>query len=251
MPLSRHLKRPFRPILDYWMRIGRRELWILLALLIPAAGLLGFASISDEVLEGDTRFFDRAVLLAMRGKADLSDPLGPAWFEEMARDITSLGGVAILTLVTLGTVGYLAIAGRRSAALLVIASVGGGVALSSLLKMAFSRARPDVVAHLAPATSASFPSGHTMLATVTFLTLGALLIRLQSHYRLKIYLMAVAVFLSVLVGLSRVYLGVHWPTDVLAGWCVGAAWAILCWAAALWLQHRGRVERIAPDEPID
>ncbi|HWV40755.1 phosphatase PAP2 family protein, partial [Pseudorhodoplanes sp.] len=77
---------------------------------------------------------------------------------------------------------------------------------------------------------------------VTYLTLGALLARIQSRNRLKAYVVSVAILLTLMVGASRIYLGVHWPTDVLAGWCAGAAWAMACWLLALWLQSRGEIE---------
>jgi undecaprenyl-diphosphatase len=115
--------------------------------------------------------------------------------------------------------------------------------LSALLKDAFGRARPDLVPHGVEVHTLSFPSGHAMLAAATYLTLGALLARVQPHPRVKTYVLTVAAVLTVLIGVSRVHLGVHWPSDVLAGWCVGAAWALLCWMAAVWLQRRGQVER--------
>jgi undecaprenyl-diphosphatase len=138
------------------------------------------------------------------------------------------------------------LARKRGAALLVLASVGGGALLSTLLKLSFERPRPDLVPHAVAVYTASFPSGHAMLSAVTYLTLGTLLARIQPRRRLRAYIVAVAVLLTLLVGTSRVYLGVHWPTDVLAGWCLGAAWAMLCWAVALWLQRRGRVEADTP-----
>jgi undecaprenyl-diphosphatase len=131
---------------------------------------------------------------------------------------------------------------KRAAAVLVFASVGGGALLSILLKLMIDRARPDLVPHLADAYTASFPSGHAMLSAVVYLTLGALLSRVEGAARVKIYVLTVAVFLTFVIGISRVYLGVHWPTDVLAGWCAGAAWATLCWRVALALQRRGEVE---------
>ena len=119
--------------------------------------------------------------------------------------------------------------------------------LSTLLKIGFDRPRPDLVPHEAIVYTASFPSGHAMLAAVVYLTLGALLARVQPRRLLKLYLLGLAILLTVAVGASRVYLGVHWPTDVVAGWAVGAAWALLCWAAALWLQRQGRVETDDPE----
>ena len=208
------------------------------ALLLLAGLLLAFAELADEVTDGDTHAFDRAVLLALRTAGDSADPVGPAWLEAAFRDITTLGGTPVLATVTLVTLGYLLLAGRRATALLVTIAVGGGVLLSNLLKAGFQRPRPDLVAHLVEVSSLSFPSGHAMMSTVTWLTLGALLATVQSTRRMKIYVLAVGVALALLIGVSRVFLGVHWPTDVLAGWCIGAAWALGCWLAAGWLRRR-------------
>ncbi|MBX6747828.1 MAG: phosphatase PAP2 family protein [Acetobacteraceae bacterium] len=222
--------------------LGRRELALPALLLVIASAILAFGKLAIEVSEGETHSFDRTLLLAFRNPADPSDPLGPLWLEEAARDITSLGSTMVLMVVTLAVAGFLALARKRGAALLVLASVGGGALLSTLLKLGFERPRPDLVPHAVAVYTASFPSGHAMLSAVTYLTLGTLLARIQPRRRLRAYIVAIAVLLALLVGTSRVYLGVHWPTDVLAGWCLGAAWAMLCWAVALWLQRRGRVE---------
>lgn len=227
---------------DFWHRLARVELWLLATLLLAAGGLLAFGMLADEILEGDALAFDRAILLALRNPADLSDPVGPRWFEEVARDITALGSHVVLTMVTLAVFGFLLIARKRGAAVLVAVSVGGGTLLSTLLKAVFGRARPDLVPHAVDVYTASFPSGHAMLSAVTYLTLGALLMRVQARRGERVYILAVAVAVTLLVGASRVYLGVHWPSDVLAGWCVGSAWAILCWTAALWLQRRGELD---------
>jgi undecaprenyl-diphosphatase len=163
------------------------------------------------------------------------------------RDVTALGSMGILTFVTLAVAGFMALDRKGHAALFVLVAVGSGMLLGTLLKMGFDRPRPDLVPHGASVYTASFPSSHAMLAAVVYLTLGALLARVQPHRVLKLYLLGLAILLTVAIGASRVYLGVHWPTDVLAGWAIGAGWALLCWAAALWLQRRGRVEADDPD----
>jgi len=224
---------------------ARREIGLLVATLTLAVATLVFVSIADEVREGQAISFDRSIMLALRDAADLSNPVGPPWFEEMARDVTALGSFAVLLLITFATVLYLVMERKRRAALLVLAAVGGGTLLSTVLKMLFARARPDLVPHATEVFTASFPSGHAMMSAVTYLTLGALLARVQPNRAVKVYLIALAAAVTALVGASRVYLGVHWPTDVLAGWCVGASWAILCWLAARALQTRGQVERSA------
>ncbi len=223
-------------------QIGRAEWPILLASLTAAAAIWAFIELADEVVEGSTHALDRALLLAMRSETDPADPLGPAWLEEMMRDFTALGGVGVLTLLTAGAVGYLVLTDKWRAALAVALSVAGGILLSTLIKMGFDRPRPDLVSHGSHVYTASFPSGHSMMAAVVYLTLGALLARVRPHKRVKAYILSCAVVLTVLVGISRVYLGVHWPTDVLAGWAVGAAWALLCWVITVWLQSRGKVE---------
>src|SRR5215207_8095507 len=222
---------------------SKLEARTLITLLVIFGTVFVFARLVDEVVQGETRAFDEAVLLVLRDRINLSDPIGPAWLQIMFRDITSLGGHAVVTLITLAVIGYLLMDGKRGAALLVLASVGGGAVLSSLLKLGIDRPRPDLVAHLVEVSTASFPSGHATLAAVTYLTLGALLSRVEARRSAKIYVLTVAVALTFLIGISRIYLGVHWPTDVLAGWCIGAAWALLCGAVAYGLQRRGVIER--------
>ncbi|MER9493978.1 phosphatase PAP2 family protein [Mesorhizobium sp. M0320] len=206
-------------------------MWLIASLLLAGGLVLSFGLLAEEVIEGDTGGFDRAVLMAFRSADDPTNPIGPPWLEEMGRDVTSLGSFAFLGFVSVAAVGYLLIAGKRRYAVLVAAAVAGGEAISTLLKIAFDRTRPDLI-HATRVFTASFPSGHAMLSAVTFLTLGALLAKANPDPRFKAYFVSLAVFLTVMVGLSRVYLGVHYPTDVIAGWCVGSAWAILCWSAA-------------------
>ncbi|MDQ0314116.1 phosphatase PAP2 family protein [Amorphus orientalis] len=213
-------------------RFGWNEFVMLAALFVVAAGLWGFAEIVDEVLEGESHEFDEAIMLALRTAGDTADPIGPPALEIAMRDITALGSFPVLFLIGAIAVGYLVVLRSYASALLVIVSLVGGSALNTVLKQAFARPRPDLVAHLVDVHTLSLPSGHAMLSTVTYLTIGALLARVQPNRLLKIYTVAVAVALALLVGISRVYLGVHWPTDVLSGWCLGAAWAMACWLVA-------------------
>ncbi|MBI4266562.1 MAG: phosphatase PAP2 family protein [Acidobacteria bacterium] len=208
---------------------------------VLALALLVFGALANQALDGDPLAVDRAVLLAMRDEA--GRPIGPAWLEGAARDVTSLGSNAVLALASVAAIGFLLLSGARSAAMLVVASVGSGYGLMLLLKNAIGRARPDLVPHAVQVVSAGFPSGHAMLSAVTYLTLGALLARVQPRRWLKGYVLGMAVVLTLLVGLSRVYLGVHWPTDVVAGWCLGAGWALAWWRAAVWLHVGGAWSR--------
>lgn len=228
-----------------WHRV---ELPALLLLALGGCSIWAFAEIADAVLEGEAHAFDEAVIVALRDPADHADPLGPPWLEEMLRDLTALGGVAVLVTITLAVVAYLLIMQKRRIAVFVLAAVCGGLLLSTLFKAAFDRPRPELVAQHAYVSTASFPSGHSMMAAVTYLTLGALLARIHRRRAAKLYFLSLAALLTCAVGLSRIYLGVHWPTDVLAGWAAGASWAIACWLAALWLQQSRRVESTA-DEP--
>lgn len=207
-----------------------------------------FAMIAGEVVKGGPQAFDRKLLLAMRRPGDLA-PIGPLAMQDAARDITALGGVVVVSLLTAVAGGFLALDGKRRMALFVCGSVMSGLIVSTILKDLFVRPRPDLVPRAAYASGASFPSGHSMMSAVTYLTLGALLARSQERKRLKAYFFLLAMLLTFLVGVSRVYLGVHWPTDVLAGWTAGAVWALLCWLAARWLQRRRAIEREAEHAP--
>lgn len=218
------------------------DLYLLLSLLVLASAAWLFLALADEVTEGDTHHIDASILRLLREPGDLSLPVGPNWLESFFIDLTALGGVAVLALVTLVVLGSLFIGHRSHAIPLVIGAIGGGTLLNALLKLWFDRPRPTVVPHLVEVASSSFPSGHSMNSAIVYLTLGAVLARLVQPLSMKLYILGVALLISFLVGISRVYLGVHYPSDVLAGWSLGLAWAVLWWLVACWLQRRGMVE---------
>jgi undecaprenyl-diphosphatase len=232
-----------RSLLERMRALWRAETWLLVSVFIVAALLLTFGLIADEVVGGSTAALDQAIVLLFRSGPDhLSGPIGPPWVREMARDITSLGSIAVLGIVSFVVAAYLLLAKSRAAALLVLVAVVGGLAINSLLKVQFARPRPDLFVPAAKVFTASFPSGHAAYSAITYMTLAALLARTTASRRLRVYFVAVAVTLTFMIGVSRVYLGVHYPTDILAGWCVGSAWALLCWTIMMRLQRRGRIE---------
>jgi undecaprenyl-diphosphatase len=220
----------------------RLEPVALSAMVVGAGLLLAFAWLVNVVSGSAAPAFDEWLIVALRTPGNLADPLGPRWLEEMMRDFTALGSTGVLTVLVLAVSGFLAMTRKGHAALLVLLSVAGGVLVSQTMKWAYARPRPDLVPHGAEVFTASFPSGHSMMSAIVFLTLGALLARTQPDRGVKAYVLAVAVILTLLVGVSRVYLGVHWPTDVLAGWTLGGLWALSCLALMQWLQARGQVE---------
>jgi undecaprenyl-diphosphatase len=229
----------FSKALSYASRLERGILGVFA---LAATSLFAFVYVADEMLEGSTHSFDSRVLLFFRNPQDLSDPIGPRWFEEVMRDITALGGTAVLALLTLFVTLFLVLSGKRRSALLIAASVALGTLFSTVLKFAFDRPRPALVPHGMDVYTLSFPSSHAMMSALVFLTLGALFARTQASVRVRVFLIVSAILLTSLVGVSRVYLGVHWPTDVLAGWAVGSCWALVSWLLARRLQRKGPVE---------
>lgn len=205
---------------------------------LAAAALLGgFGLIADAVTDGDTLGLDNAVLMALRKPGNPADPIGPSWFNEAVRDITGLGSFSVLGIVTIVVFAYLVLAGKLRTGWFMVFAVVGGTILSTMLKMLFDRPRPALTG-VAEVFTASFPSGHATVSAVVFLTIGAMLAEASPERRLQWFYVGVAIVLTVLVGVSRIYLGVHYPTDVLAGWSLGAAWALLCTTAAHFLRER-------------
>lgn len=203
-------------------------------LLILVGGAWLFGVVADAVSDGETRRFDERVLRAMRLEEDPATPIGPAWLHVAARDVTALGGIAVLVLVVGGVVGYLALIRRRKALLVLVVAVAGGLLLNLALKGLFARPRPDVVPALTHVGSSSFPSGHSMMSAIIYLTLGTLADHFEPKRRLRSYYVLLALATTFLVGLSRVYLGVHYPSDVIAGWAAGLAYAGAWWLILAW-----------------
>jgi undecaprenyl-diphosphatase len=237
-------------IVDILLRIirwlGRHDLWLVGALAAAAAGIWIFVEIADVVREREAHAIDRAILLAMRSPADPGDPVGPPWFEELARDVTALGGTAVLGLVTLGVVGYLLLRREPVAAVLIAATAIGAQLASTILKLSFARPRPELVPAFAHVYTASFPSGHAMMSAVIYLTFALQLAAIHRDSLIRGYLITVALVIVVAVGITRVYLGVHWPTDVLAGWAAGGAWALLVWGIARFRARRAAARTRPP-----
>jgi undecaprenyl-diphosphatase len=200
---------------------------------------LAFFELADEVREPGTIALDNRILLALRDAP--GNPVGPAWMERFWIEITTLGSATVLSLVSLIAAGCLLILRRLRMVLTLVAGVLGGWAFSAFLKQAIARPRPDVVEHLTAVSSLSFPSGHSMMSAVIYPALGAILARATPNPVLKLYVIGVALAVTAVIGLSRIYLGVHYPTDVLAGWCVGMCWALVCWVVTQLLQRRGTV----------
>lgn len=222
--------------------LGQYEFNVLATAMAVVGAVLFFIWIADAVSEGETLRFDEWAVQALRRANDPAVPIGPAWLSEMGRDVTALGGVGFLFLLTAIVAGFLWLQRMYAAMALVVGSTLGGTVVSLVLKSFFDRPRPQLVPHLSIVHTSSFPSGHAMMSSAVFLTLGLLLGQFVDSLRLKAYFFIVALLMTFLVGCSRVYMGVHYPTDVLAGWAAGMAWALACGLVARSLRRRGLVE---------
>jgi undecaprenyl-diphosphatase len=221
-----------RPRRLTFRKLERRELtWLMIGVGVCLL-LWGFLKLASEVMEGETHALDTRIVRALRKADDPSRPIGPEWLENSMLDITAVGGPTVLGLVVLSVVGFLLLQARYRTAIVVLATAASGELANYAMKNLFMRPRPDVVPHLRDVASTSFPSGHAMESAIIYLTLGAILMRLAERRITKIYCIGIAIFLTLIVGISRVYLGVHYPTDVAAGWMFGFFWASLCWIVA-------------------
>lgn len=208
---------------------------------IIAIGVAAFLILA-RVATGETpHTLDEAIIAGLRDAAGA--PLGSYNVTEFFRDATTLGGWPLLTIFTIMITAYLLMRSHWVHAGVLVASVLGQSMLVALAKDYFVRNRPDAALHLVEATSYSFPSGHSASAAAVYLALAAILSREVARRREKAFIIGAAIFLTVLVGFTRVYLGVHYPTDVLAGWAFGAAWASLVLVVARLLDPAGRERR--------
>jgi undecaprenyl-diphosphatase len=228
--VKRPTNRPLEWLLAvlHWLR--RREIATMVSLAIVVGGVWIFVELADDVMEGDTLRFDKRVMTALRVEVNgkLGGPIGPKWLHNAARDVTALGGLPVLVMVVAAVTGLLLLVKDYAAACLVAATTVLGAVIGLVMKEFFARPRPDFLERLDEVFTASFPSGHSMMSAIVYLTLGELLASFVKQRRLKVYFLAVAVALTFLVGASRVYLGVHYPTDVMAGWTAGLVWATFC-----------------------
>ncbi|MCO6177457.1 phosphatase PAP2 family protein [Ciceribacter sp. RN22] len=222
-------------------RINNGSLYPYAAGAVVAGLLAAFGVIADEVSEGETLGLDEGVLMALRTPGNPADPIGPAWLEEAARDVTALGSFSVLTILVLVVVIHLFLIGRQRTGWFVAFSVIGGTIMSTTLKSFYDRPRPELTG-VARVFTASFPSGHATVSAVVYLTLGALLAEMAERRSQKVLYLGSAIFLTVIVGASRVYLGVHYPTDVIAGWSIGAGWALAWTLAAHLVRKRMKTE---------
>jgi undecaprenyl-diphosphatase len=216
--------------------------WPALALFAVSLVLLG-VHLADELIEGEAFSFDTRLLLALRVPGHPQTPIGPSWLLQSAVDISALGGYTLMWLFGVAGLAWLLMRHKRSEAAGIAASLIGSSVIDGWLKHLIARPRPELVPHLVQVTNASFPSGHAMVSSAVYLTLALMLaegVEIDGWRGRAARVAVVAFFsaLAVLIGMSRVYLGVHWPSDVLAGWCFGTAWALLVWMGDRWLARR-------------
>jgi undecaprenyl-diphosphatase len=204
------------------------------AALAAIAGLAAFACLALLMRAGLLQAADRSVLIAIRTAADTMRQ--PAWFQDTVSDVTALGGYPVLTItVVLATLG-LWLLGRPGAAAFAVATPVCGTLLSTVSKLGFARPRPDVVDQLDRTFTQSFPSGHAMMSLVVWVMFALIAVRFSGRSSFRAFVLAAGIALTAVIGTSRLYLGVHWPSDVLAGWSLGTAYLGAAWLLARRLQ---------------
>ena len=224
-------------ILDELRRVAADRLtiaaaaWLLVGLSVSAFVVWGFAEITEEVIEGESRAFDRAVLLWI-------DSNVPAWMDGPMRVVTNLGYYKVVLPLLAAAAGVFYFVRWRLSAVLLVVSTAGGILLTTVLKAVFRRARPEIIDSGYTAGFYSFPSGH---ATVAVGFYGALTLILAYRLRgpARWAVVVVGTFIVLAIGFSRLYLGVHYPTDVLAGFLAAPLWLVSVGTVyVLWLSAR-------------
>jgi undecaprenyl-diphosphatase len=214
----------------------RVDLIALVAVLMVVGAIWFFDELANNVTAGHTQRFDDWVIDSLRNPHNPGLPCGPIWLVEAGRDVTALGSPTIVALTIVAVAGYLALKRRFGPLLLTVLAASSGALFSTMIKRHFERPRPHFGSDLVTPLSSSFPSGHSMLSAVVYLLLGAMLARGEPRWPVKLYFVGLAMLLTFMVGLSRIYLGVHYPSDVLAGWTAGLGWASAWWLVARWLE---------------
>lgn len=196
-------------------------------------GLWGLSVLTEEVLEGDTARIDHSVLHWLNEQAT-------PWLDHAAVEITALGDTLVVIMIAVISASLLMLLGRKAYAALLVASVAGAGVITPMLKTIFDRPRPQVLelrAHFAE-SSAAYPSGHATMSMVTLMTIAFIVHRLSRHRWVGVLAGLLAGVVILLIGLSRLYLGLHFPSDVIAGYTVGFTWAVLCALTIVALESR-------------
>ena len=243
MSIVNHSKSLFH---RFVLKAGHERVLLIVGLLLVAMLWL-FAELADEIMEGELQTTDDAVLNALRVEGKPTTPIGPQWVTDMFMDFTALGGISNLLLISAIAILFVALRGDRRLALMIAIGITIGLLSNVVLKLFFGRERPMQEYWLVNVSSQSFPSGHAMMTATVYMTLAVLLARQMPKRRLKVLIIVAALFVTLVVGLSRIWLGVHYTTDVLAGWCAGIAWALI-WSVVLWTLRRHHV-RVSDKEP--
>lgn len=212
--------------------------WLCPALGLFVASLVGLgAYLADELIEGEGWAIDPRILVGLRVPGDLQRPIGPHWLQQSAVDISALGGPTLLWLFGLSGLVWLLWRRHRAEAAWIAVSLIGATLISNSLKYVIGRPRPELVPHLVQVNNASFPSGHSLVSAALYLTLALMLAEDAKSWAARTAIVGFGALLVLLIGCSRVYLGVHWPSDVLGGWSFGTAWALAVFAANRWLRR--------------
>jgi undecaprenyl-diphosphatase len=206
--------------------LNRHELQPI-GVLFGVSALLLFIHIAHDIAKGRKWSLDQRILVALRKPGQPQVPIGPLWLEQTAIDLSALGGFTIMWFFSAALFGFFMLIQRPLEAGLFAFSVVGSSLLNAGVKRLIARPRPFVVPHLATVSNGSFPSGHAMLSATAYLALAALTANAMPAELIRIYVVSITIVVVLAIGLSRIYLGVHWPSDVLGGWCLGAAWALM------------------------